>query len=359
MVDLNCGNLLSHFHAVPYQFRPLPEEMTSFGADEPLQVATDVDLDYETLRDDWKPIQTTSEQAMDDRLPKAFVDGAIASIEIAGGVQDGMGYARSIRAGQLGVGALSLDTPAESSISCGCFLAITTMGYSKAQIAPLRRDLQNHRRAFDLITWDATSDFYFRNPEEREAAVRDYATVRTRLRRRVTDVMLEREEELARQMSVPTYVDGRYVDHLPARSNQLVIGVIKSMRRRYLDIPRLQLLYNLRHGERTPAFGVESKDVQVVSFYARISPASAGAVNGLVRVEIGRAHFEDVHRKDWLLLDAVTAHMTQLRTKDVTYARASVTLEPIRVIEKRIQRLLHPMEQITMSALNALRQTAS
>jgi hypothetical protein len=152
-------------------------------------------------------------------------------------------------------------------------------------------------------------------------------------------------------------VDGRYVDHLPARSDHLVVGVIKSMRRRYLDIPRLQVLYNLRLGERTPAFGVESRNVQVISFYARISPATAGAVNGLVRVEIGRAHFEDEHQRDWSLLDAITAHMSHLRTSDLAYARAAVTLEPIRVIEHRIQRLFHPMEQVTMSALNTLRRT--
>ena len=167
--------------------------------------------------------------------------------------------------------------------------------------------------------------------------------------------MLEEEQGLVRQLNVPVCADGRYVDHLPVDGEQLVVGVIKSMRRRYLDIPRLQILYNLQAGQRTPAFEVEARNVQVVSFYARISSAAAGAVNGLVRVELGKAHFEDHQQQDWSLLDAITAQLAQLRTKDSSYARAAVTIEPIRVIEQRIQRLFHPAEGIAMSALNVLR----
>ena len=352
---LRSANLLSLLRAVPYQVAPLPEDMTSFGDDDPLEVVPNVNLDYEVPRDNWQPIRPADSAISDTRLPWIFVDGAVSSSEIASGVQDGMGYARSIRAGQIGVGALSLKNPASSVMSCGCFMAISTMGYSEAEIEPLKADLKNHPRAFDLITWEAASDTFFRSYEEREAAIRDYATVRTRLRRRVTDEMLKREEQIVRQIDLPAYVDGRYVDHLPARNDQLVVGVIKTMRRRYLDVPRLSILYALTIGERTPAFEVKTKDVQVVSFYARISPPLAGAANGIVRVELGKAHFENYQQGDRSLLDALITHMTRLRTKDLTYARAAVTLEPIRVIEARIQQLFQPMEQITMSALNALR----
>lgn len=355
MIALSCGNLLSSFNAILYEVSPLPEDMTSFGDDDPLQVATNVNLDYETPREEWEPVTTAPEQAGDSRLPRVFVDGSVSSVEIAGGTQDSMGCARSIRAGQLGVGAISLDAPARSILSCNCLLAATTMGYSEAQIIPLRNDLQNHPRDFELVTWQATSDSYFKTPEEREAAICDITTVRRRLRRRVTGVMLEREQEIVRQVDVPVYADGRYVDHLPARGEQLVIGIVKSMQRRYLDIPRLQVLYRLKVGERTPAFEMESRQVRVVSFYARISPPSGGATNGLVRVEVGKTHFESHQQKDMLLLDAITAHIALLRTKDSSYARAAVTVEPIRVIEQRIQRLFQPVDRVAMSALNALR----
>jgi hypothetical protein len=355
MGDLRAGSLLSQLHAVPYQAAPLPEDMTSFGDDEPLEVVPNVNLDYEISRDAWHPISPAVTTAADSRLPWIFVDGAVSSTEIASGVQDDMGYARSIRAGQIGVGALSLRDTNRSAISCGCFIAVSTVGYSEAEIEPLREDLRNHPRAFELITWEAASDSYFHSHDEREAAIRDYTTVRNRLRRRVTDEMLEAEEQLVRHIDLPAYVDGRFVDHLPARDDQLVVGVIKTMRRRYLDMLRLPVLYALNMGERTPAFEVESKDVQVVSFYARISRPLAGAANGIVRVELGKAHFENRQQRDCSLLDALTMHMTQLCTRESSYPRAAVTLEPIRVIETRIQKLFQPMEQITMSALNALR----
>jgi hypothetical protein len=355
MTALGCRNLLSAFNAIPYEISSLPEDMVSYGSDDPLSVATDVNLDYETPHEDWCPITVAPAGANDSRLPRVFVDGSVSSIEIAGSAQDSMGYARSIRAGQLGVGAISLNTPAHSTISCNCLLAATTTGYSVVQIAPLKNELQSHPRAFGFISWDAASDIYFRSAEEREAALRDVAIVRRRLRRRVTDVMLEQEQGLVRQLNVSICADGRYVDHLPVNGAQLVVGVIKSMRRRYLDIPRQQMLYSLQSGQRTPAFEVEARNVQVVSFYARISSTAAGAANGLVRVELGKAHFEDHQQQDWSLLDAITAQLTQLRTKDSSYARAAVTVEPIRVIEQRIQRLFHPAEGIAMSALNVLR----
>jgi hypothetical protein len=355
MSHLTCSNLLSSFNATLYEVTPLPEEMTSFGDDDPLKVVTDVNLNYETPGEGWEPVATAPRQADDSRLPRIFVDGALNSVEIAGSAQDSMGYARSIRAGQLGAGAINLDTPTQSIISCNYFLAITTMGYADEHIAALKNELKNHQPSFDLITWQASSDVYFKTPEEREIARQDVVAVRRRLRRRVTDAMLERERELVRQIGMPIYTDGRYIDHFPQRDDQLVIGVIKSMRRCYLDIPRLQILYSLKTGERTPAFETESQKVKVVSFYARISSEKGGATNGLVRVEIGKTHFEDYQQQDWSLLDAITAHITQLKTKDFAYERAAVTLEPIRVIEQRIQRLFHPIETVTMSALNALR----
>lgn len=356
MGDLRCTNLLSTFNAVPYEAPPLPDEMTSFGSEaDLLHVTADVNLDYEVSRDEWHAIATTSNDALDNRLPRSFVDGAVSSVEIAGSVQDNMDYARSIRAGQMGSGAIDLDTPTRSKISCNYFLAVTTMGYTSTQIRPLRQELNDQANPFDLITWKAASDSYFKSQEERDFAVHDVSVVRNRLRRRVTDVMLEREQELVQDLQVPVYADGRYVDHLPATDDQLVVGVIKSMRRRYLDIPRTQILYNLKVGERTPGFETVAQNTRVVSFYARISSVWGGATNGLVRIELGKAHFEKYQQQDWALLNAITAHLTQHRTNDSAYVRSAVTVEPIRVIEERIQRLFHPLERVSMRALNVLR----
>lgn len=354
-MTLSCKNLLTEFNAVPYQLSPLPEEMTSFGEDLSIVSEVPVELDYEITRDEWSGIPSDLDQATDSRLPSVFVDGALNSVEVAGCPSDNNGFARSVRAGQLGVGALSLENPTAATINSSFLLALSTVGFSKQHLRPLEEELQNSSRPFVLITWDGVSDSFFKTREEREIAIRDIVIVRNRLRRRVTDYMLEQERDLIRQIGASVYADGRYIDHQPTSVEQLVVGVIKSMRRRYLDMARMQVLYKLKVGERTPAFETESRKEKIISFYVRISPASGGATHGLVRIEISKLHFEDFQKKDWSLLNAIVAHITGLVTKDVSYQRAAVTLEPIKIIEQRIQRLFHPVENVAMGALNILR----
>ncbi|MFQ5629551.1 MAG: hypothetical protein ACE5I1_12380, partial [bacterium] len=316
MESLICSRLLTKLNAVPYTITPLPEEMTSFGEDTPPPVETQVDVDYELPRGKWHSIASDAKQANDSRLPDVFVDGAVNSVEIAGSPRDNMGYARSIRAGQFGVGAISLENPGQATIRSHFLFAISTMGFTTGQIESLKADLQNHSRRYELITWEAVSDSYFKTADERELATHDVAIVRNRLRRRVIDFMLEREQDLIQRLAVPVYADGRYGDHQPANAEQFVVGVIKSMRRRYLDISGMQILYNLKLGERTPAFETESRKEKVISFYARVSPPVGGATHALVRVELGKMHFEKIQHQDWSLLDAITAHITALITKD-------------------------------------------
>lgn len=354
MTTLTCRTLLSSLNAEPYKFSSMPEEMTEFGEDDLPEAIPHVSLDYEVDPDEWQPKQSLLSGGRDPRLPRTFVDGAVNTIEIAGSIQDSMGYARSIRAGQLGVGAIKLDSPTQPILQATYILAVTTIGYTASQIQSLHNDLKRQSRPFELIAWQAASDTYFKSPEEQEVVIRDVAAVRRRLRRHVTDEMLRREQALVQQLNEPVYVDGRYVDRQPATNNQLVVGVIKSMRRRYLDLPRQQLLYKLRVGERTPAFATESQRIPVISFYGRIA-SEGGATTGLVRVELGRTHFETVQGKDFSLLDAILGQMVQLHTHDAAYARTASTIEPIQVIEQRIQRLFHPPERVAMYALNILR----
>jgi hypothetical protein len=353
---LTCNNVMSSFNAVAYAMGPLAEEMTSFNEDEPDQIAKGVDLDYERPFDQWDAIASKPDQAKDPRLPRVFIDGSVESQEIAGSPQDGMGYARSIRAGEVGAGAISLDAPEKSRISCNRFVAISSAGYAPSQILPLEQGLLTARIPFQLTTWDPSTDGFLRSYDEKEAAARDAVMTRTSVRRRARTMMLEMEERLTRGLEMPVYVDGRYADHLPAYDGQFVVGIIKTMRQRYLDPARSQVLYGLKPGERTPAFSSMSAGTDpAVSFYVRICSLWGGATNGLVRVEVGRGHFENWQNGDFDLLSAIAAHLTRLRTTDTTYERAAVTVEPIRVIEGRIQRLFHPREKIAMAALNALR----
>ena len=96
MTELSCRNLLSTLNAVPYAISSMPEDMTDFGDDEMPQAVADVNLDYEVECELWFPISCSLARATDTRLPRTFIDGAVNSVEIAGSVQDSMGFARWI-----------------------------------------------------------------------------------------------------------------------------------------------------------------------------------------------------------------------------------------------------------------------
>jgi len=350
------NTLMSAFNAMPYDIRPLPDEMTDFGGDDiEIELDPNVGIDYEYPADEWKSINTTPEQAKDARLPKVFVDGAITRVEIAGSSHGSLGYARSIRAGELAAGALDLAAPEESRISSCRYIAITSTGYAPHQLEPLRLALKASPIPFELITWDPMDDKGLKE-NEKEIAARDISVARMRLRYQIARTMLEWERTLIQQVGEPVYADGLYSDHSPLDDSQLVVGIVKSMHRHYLDVQRLPLLYGLQEGQRTPVFEIRTKHgPRLVSFYVRVCGSWAGPTNGLVRVELSEIYFRTCQHKDFGLLDAIAAHLTMLRTTDTKYQRAAVTVEPIRVIESRMQRLFHPRDQVAMCALNILR----
>jgi len=354
--DLTCGNLFAELNAEAFALPPMPEEMTSFGDDDAEDIAQGVDLEYELPFDQWQALPPRPPLASDPRLPRLFVDGALQSNEIAGSVQDHMGFARSIRAGQMGAGALSLDWPTEHQIECCNFVAVSASGFQAAQLVPLRAELAEGKPSFALVTWDAFADTYLRTHTEQIAAAKDVVTVRAKVRRQVLAEMLELEQGLVRRLRQPVYADGRFAEHVPTDDRQLVIGIIKTLRQRYLDPLRTLMLYKLRTGERTPAFAMLSAGrYPAVSFYLRLSSEWAGGADGLVRIELAQSHFEEHKNKDWALLDAIAAHLTRLRTRDYSYQRAAVTVEPIRTIEARLHGILLPRERVAMTALNRLR----
>jgi hypothetical protein len=106
-------------------------------------------------------------------------------------------------------------------------------------------------------------------------------------------------------------VGGGFAEHVPTDDRQLVIGIIKTLRQRYLDPPRTLMLYKLKTSERTPAFAMLSAGrYPAVSFYLRLSSKWAGGADGLVRIELAQSYFEEHNCKDWTLLDAIAAHLT-------------------------------------------------
>ena len=100
------------------------------------------------------------------------------------------------------------------------------------------------------------------------------------------NAMRDAERKLASRLSAPiTFLDGplAYLTEPPGP----VLGVIKSIHRLYLDPKRLELVGQLRTGERTPIFAIQEGRKNRYSCYLRIAerrPLHHG-FSGVIRLE--------------------------------------------------------------------------
>jgi hypothetical protein len=121
------------------------------------------------------------------------------------------------------------------------------------------------------------------------------------------------------------------------------IGVIKQHREPYLGLqPRCwQVFYDLKPGERTPAFKLSSQR-PLVSWYLKLDGENGSMPNwGVVRVEISAEHFEREGR-DFDYLNRVSNALLHLRCRQGSYARAPVSMEPIVRAEESLKSLFTP-----------------
>ena len=323
-----------------------------------------LDIELEQPAEKWLPIPYFPNLANDPRLPNWFLDGSVTSLEIAGSAIDNLGYPRVIRAGQMGVGATCRVEDVPNHKVFWRFVALNTAGYTVTEINPLRIDLKQADTPHELFDWTPSSI------KEQDLAF-DLMSVRTLVRDQTRDEMLARERELVETIAEPVYCDGRYVDHAPANDGFLVIGVIKSQRAKYLSGRPLQILYNLNEGERTPAFLIERRrgqgrtkeGNQVVTFYVRLtSPDLVGPGGGLARIEVSQRYLRNqvksgqkiLQQENQKLLNAIAADLTQLRTRDLTYARGAVTVEPIRLIERELRLIFRDTQMAAMETMSLL-----
>jgi len=323
-----------------------------------------LNIEIEEPIEKWLPIPYFPDLVKDPRLPNWFLDGSVTSLEIAGSAIDNLGYPRVIRAGQMGVGATCRIEGVSNRKEFWRFVALNTAGYTIAEINPLRSDLGQAEIPHELLDWTPS------NRKEQDAAF-DLMSVRTLVRDQTRDEMLARERELVEAIAEPVYCDGRYVDHAPVNDSFLVIGVIKSHRAKYLSGSPLQILYNLNEGERTPAFLIERRrgqgrtkvGNQVITFYVRLtSPSLVGPGGGLARIEVSERFFRDqvkngeklLDQENQKLLNAIAADLTQLRTRDLTYTRGAVTVEPIRLVERELRLIFRDTQMAAIETMRLL-----
>lgn len=360
MPTLRRNTLLGMLNAKPYSNWGIEDDALLSDVDLVDNQQSVLDIELEKPAEEWSPIPFSPELADDPRLPNWFLDGSVTSLEIAGSAIDNLGYPRVIRAGQMGVGATCRIPDVPNRKHFWRFVALNTSGYTITEINPLRKDLRKAEVPHELLDWSPS------NEKERDAAF-DLMAVRSLVRNQARDEMLVREKELVEEIYEPVYCDGRYVDHAPANDSSLVVGVIKSQRAKYLSGKPLKVLYSLNEGERTPAFLIERKrgqgrksaGNQVVTFYVRLtSPSLVGPGGGLARIEISEKYLQNQSTNEQLInqdnqtfLNAIAADLTQLRTRDLTYARGAVTVEPIRLIERELRLIFRDTQMAAIETM--------
>lgn len=295
-----------------------------------------VALDFETPPDEWQP-RSVDDAVLDPAsVPQRFIDGCHSGDTVAW-LQDAANHPIPVRLAEIGGVCMRID------------------GRS------LRREFALVERVVSLIVdpfpWHEVETFAAalaemelrllpaslpKNDEGLRSPTYDFARMREQTRIR-TQYEMEVLEELAlcQELGVLSLIDGRLGRvQRPDLARFDVIGVIKQQRENYLHPRGWEVLYRLEPGQRTPAFRLPSKHLPVVSWYLKLDGVHGALPNwGIVRVEISCTHFER-QRCHFRYLDRVSHGLWHLRSRQGSYARSAVSLEPIIRGEESLKSLL-------------------
>jgi hypothetical protein len=177
-------------------------------------------------------------------------------------------------------------------------------------------------------------------------ALFDYEKMRRVTESRTREEMFTLEEAvLAQDMDTPSIVDGRLEPHSSGfnRVTSPVFGVIKIHYKTYLHPLGIRVLYDLKAGQRTPAFLLQpEKRLSVLSWYLRLTDGYGSTPDwGFVRVEISRDWFES-QKKDWSFINQLSRSIYAYRHREQSYNRAAVSLHPIVRAEDSLSSLFVP-----------------
>jgi len=177
----------------------------------------------------------------------------------------------------------------------------------------------------------------------------DFQEMRKATQNRTLDEMMRLEKRaLVHTCDAPVLIDGRLESRYGGFDEMLtpVVGMIKGHHRDYLHKEGWRVYYSLRCGERTPAFLLKQKNIDVVSWYVRIDGTGGDLPNwGIVRLEIPAKFFEKLD-KDWDYINRLSYLVCEYRCRDKSYERASVSLYPIQRAEESLGSLFTGADKI-------------
>jgi hypothetical protein len=313
----------------PYIEQP-PLDPSEAGGEEE---APNVTLDFEVAPDVWKSQSVVAVSLDPGAMPQRFIDGCHYGKTVTC-LYDSASHPIPVRLAEIGGVSMRIEDRS------------------------LRREFAHVERIVCLIVdpfpWQEVEDFAASLAEKIDmrllpalppmvAEVRqltyDYASMeqRTYTQSQVEMRVLE-ELALGQDPETLTLVDGPLgrIEHPQA------IGIVKQHRKNYLGLHRecWQVFYDLKPGQRTPAFRLTSQSSPVVSWFLKLDGAHGAMPNwGIVRVEISVEHFEN-QGGDFDYLNRVSNALLQLRSRQGSYARAPVSMEPIVRAEESLKSLL-------------------
>lgn len=303
-------------------------------------------LSYEVPASEWHSISCQGEPV---HLPRRFIDGSLFSRTVAMFTVEG----RRRPAVLACVGALALQMEGRRLVrSLGSLHVETVLCLLSNGMHP--EDLQT------LTDGLAALDIRLIPSETTELTV-DIEV----LRKRCWDLAKRRMEEAERavllsQPDVPAVVDGLLERRLVTVASQGMpaIGVVKRQMRRYLPNALIGLLYELKPGERTPAFLVETEHAFIVSWYLRLSGVDTLSPSyGVVRLTVAQEYLERCfprRAERSAEISSLSRWIYNLRHREGSYPRAGISLEPIVRVEDELHALLPDITQQVVRLHRAL-----
>lgn len=328
----------------PFTTVPLGELVEA--EDEQAMKARLAKLSYEVAADKWHPIVCAGTPVYS---PTRFIDGSTMARTVA--LLKVKSVARPAVLACVSAMALRLEgrrlyRPPES-VRIETVLALLSNGIPNEDLASLSTALEPLGfRVIASETSDVSADF-------------------DTLRRRTWDVARHRMEELERAVlhdepSTPTVVDGLIERHLIKISSHSmpVVGVVKRQMRRYLPDSHLAMLYELKPGERSPSFVLDTEHASVVSWYLRLTAQDRLAPGyGVVRLtcscEFLEKQFPDPSKR-WAEISALSGYLCELRHRQRSYLRMGISLEPIVRLEDELHALMPTTRQMAARLHRAL-----
>lgn len=184
----------------------------------------------------------------------------------------------------------------------------------------------------------------------------DFERMRKTTHNRSNDEMLRHEKQIiADCRNFPTVVDGRLEPRAGAigKMETPTVGVIKKHSKNYLHPHGWQTFYELREGQRTPAFlltneNEEKKEIrfEVVSWYLRLEGSHNEMPNyGVVRVEVPAKYLEtEYNGSNQDYINRLSRVLCDYRSRDAAYNREAVSIYPIQRAEESLGSLFKPTE---------------